>query len=327
MAGRLLPKTEGGLGLKCIREANEVSVLKLFWRVIAHKNSLWSRWIHEHLLQGSSLWALREPIASSHSSWVWRQLLKMRDQAKDFIKIKVHNGRSTSFWLDRWNNMGNLAMLTGDRGRIDLGISAHATVEQASVAHRRRRHRTTIYNGIEDELDPVRQDYNEDEENVVLWRMNQEVYKPKFVTKHTWEHIRSIKPKVSWAKGIWFSRNTPKFASNAWVTVLDRLPTGARMQKWNANISADCVLCHQHTETRDHLYFLCPYSKQVWENMAMGLLMGRNPGFANQFKLAQIAKLHDRVPVPDDSLSFMERKEHSEARGFTFNTAETDQRH
>ncbi|XP_013713178.1 uncharacterized protein LOC106416832 [Brassica napus] len=168
--------------------------------------------------------------------------------------------------------MGNLAMLTGDRGRIDLGISAHATVEQASVAHRRRRHRTTIYNAIEDELDPVRQDYNEDEENMVLWRMNQEVYKPKFFTKHTWEHIRSIKPKVSWAKGIWFSRNTPKFASNAWVTVLDRLPTGARMQKWNANISADCVLCHQHTETRDHLYFLCPYSKQVWENLALGLI-------------------------------------------------------
>lgn len=169
-------------------------------------------------------------IASSHGSWVWKQMLKMRDQAKDFVKIKVHNGRSTSFLFDRWNNMGTLALLTGDPGRIDLGISAQATVEQAITIHRRRRHRTTIYNRIEDELDLVRQDYNENEEDVVLWRMKQEVYKPKFVTKHTWEQRRSIKPKVSWAQGIWFSRNTPKFAFNAWVTVLDRQPTGARMQ-------------------------------------------------------------------------------------------------
>ena len=147
------------------------------------------------------------------------------------IKIKIHNGWSTSFWLDQWNNMGNLAMLTGDRGRIGLGISAHDMVEQALVAHRRRRHRTTIDNKIEDELDRVRQDYNEDEEDVVLWRMNQEVYKPKCVTKHTWEHIRLIMPKVSWAKGIWFCRNTPKFAFNAWVTVVDRLPTSAKMER------------------------------------------------------------------------------------------------
>lgn len=100
-------------------------VLKLIWRIIAHKNSQWSRWIHEHLLQGSSIWALREPTASSHCSWVWKQLLKMCDQAKAFTKVKVHNGRSTSFLFDRWNNMETLAMLRGDRGRIDLGVSAH----------------------------------------------------------------------------------------------------------------------------------------------------------------------------------------------------------
>lgn len=43
------------------------------------------------------------------------------------------------------------------------------TIEQALAVHRRRRHRTTIYNRIKDELDLVCQDNNKNEEDVVLF--------------------------------------------------------------------------------------------------------------------------------------------------------------
>ena len=45
------------------------------------------------------------------------------------------------------------------------------------------------------------------------------------------------------------------------------------MATWNAIIDGRCVLCNQHMETRDHLFFSCPYSAEVWGRLS-GNLMG-----------------------------------------------------
>ena len=77
---------------------------------------------------------------------------------------------------------------------------------------------------------------------------------------------------VSWHSSIWFPYATPKYVFMAWLAMHNRLTTGNRMLLWNAGIDASCVLCQQHLETRDHLFFSCSYSEEVWSGLAHGLL-------------------------------------------------------
>lgn len=45
------PKDEDGLGLTSISEANNVSCLKLVWRILSAADSLWVRWITRYLIR------------------------------------------------------------------------------------------------------------------------------------------------------------------------------------------------------------------------------------------------------------------------------------
>jgi len=52
------PKREGGLGLRSLKEANDVSCLKLIWRWVSRGDSLWVKWIETYLLKTKSFWSL-----------------------------------------------------------------------------------------------------------------------------------------------------------------------------------------------------------------------------------------------------------------------------
>ncbi|CAN7054539.1 unnamed protein product, partial [Brassica oleracea var. botrytis] len=50
----------------------------------------------------------------------------------------------------------------------------------------------------------------------------------------------------------------------------DRLSTGIRMREWG--MEQGCVYCGEKDETRNHLFFACPYTFTVWKNVAEKLL-------------------------------------------------------
>lgn len=60
------PKEEGGLGIRALKEMNNVCVLKLIWRILASKNSLWVRWIQVYLIRKGSLWTVKETRRRVH---------------------------------------------------------------------------------------------------------------------------------------------------------------------------------------------------------------------------------------------------------------------
>ncbi|KAL9308798.1 putative reverse transcriptase domain-containing protein [Arabidopsis thaliana] len=45
---------EGGLGLRSLKEANDVCCLKLIWQILSHGDSLWVKWIETNLLKNNS---------------------------------------------------------------------------------------------------------------------------------------------------------------------------------------------------------------------------------------------------------------------------------
>nr|ABE65501.1 hypothetical protein At3g49280 [Arabidopsis thaliana] len=47
------------------------------------------------------------------------------------------------------------------------------------------------------------------------------------------------------------------------------------MLKWNKNVGTSCLLCNYPLETREHLFFQCPYSRTVWSELAGRLLASK----------------------------------------------------
>lgn len=262
------PKQEGGLGLRSLKEVNDVCCMKLIWRIVSHADSLWVRWIDKYLLKSNNFLSVR--ATTNHGSWMWAKLLKYRAKAKEFCKVEVKNGNRASFWYENWSQLGCLMDAVGERGVIDLGVRKNATVAEAWSDLRRRRHRTVILNQIEETLLSQRHKRVE-EADTVLWRGKNNMYQTKFCTRDTWNQIRTVLNKVSWHNGIWFPHATPKFSFCAWLAVKNRLSTGDRLIQWNRGLQSTCVLCNNNLETRDHLFFSCRFATEVWENLAKNI--------------------------------------------------------
>lgn len=75
---------------------------------------------------------------------------------------------------------------------------------------------------------------------------------------------------MPWSKVIWFSQGIPRFSFIAWLSVQNRLSTGDRMRVWG--VEQPCLLCGERDETRNHLFFACPYTYTVWLDLAGHLL-------------------------------------------------------
>ncbi|XP_024011171.1 uncharacterized protein LOC112086470 [Eutrema salsugineum] len=154
-----------------------------------------------------------------------------------------------------------------------MGIPAQASVYWVITRHRRQRRRGTNLNEIEDLISVLQRD-QKTEEDMLLWKNKGNQFKTTFSSKATWNLIRREQPKVDWYKGVWFRHATPKYAFMTWLSVHDRLSTGDRMLQWT-NVppaSHACVFCQLPVETRDHLFFSCGYSSQVWKALVYTLL-------------------------------------------------------
>ncbi|XP_048593393.1 uncharacterized protein LOC106363011 [Brassica napus] len=109
----------------------------------------------------------------------------------------------------------------------------------------------------------------------LLWRHRENDYKAWFSSKNTWNQIRRQGDTVEWSKLIWFSHTVPRDSFIAWLAIRNRLSTGDHTQIWGEHQS--CRLCGEPNESRDHLFFVCPYSYTIWTELTSSLLPRPNP--------------------------------------------------
>lgn len=152
-----------------------------------------------------------------------------------------------------------------------MGIANHAYVAEVLESHRRRNHQVDTLNQIENQIDIVWLVWNGEDDHS-LWRLKEDSFKSKFSSKHTWHQIREINLTCEWYKGVWFPFSTPRYSFLTWLAFHDRLATGDKLRNWDAGARISCVFCGESLETRDHLFFSCPYSSQVWSSLTRGIL-------------------------------------------------------
>lgn len=148
--------------------------------------------------------------------------------------------------------------------RREIGLSSGATAASATREGQWWFRRTISHQAqrIIDEVKKIPAPNSTKGNDQVNWRHGPGVYKHTFSSSTTWNQIRSIQPPLPWTKLVWFSQAIPRQSFIAWLGFRDRVPTGQRMTAWG--VYQPCVLCGETLESRDHLFFACPYSFTLW---------------------------------------------------------------
>ena len=172
------------------------------------------------------------------------------------------------FWFDDWLKQGKVIEVTGEVDICHLGVARKARVCNAvtQAGWNIRGHRSRFFHVLYDRIQNTPVPHGSKGSDVVLWKHSDDVYKPSFSTARTWNQIWEKKNVVFWSKGVWFSQGVPRFSFIVWLAVRNRLSTGDRMRTWG--IQQGCPLYGERDETRDHLFFACPFSFTVWDTLA-----------------------------------------------------------
>ncbi|XP_048599638.1 uncharacterized protein LOC125579821 [Brassica napus] len=66
-----------------------------------------------------------------------------------------------------------------------------------------------------------------------------------------------------WKKAVWTLKTSPKTKLFVWKALHGAIPAGEALRARQINVDGKCKRCNL-PETIDHLFFHCPFAKQVW---------------------------------------------------------------
>ena len=99
-----LPKEEGGLGVRRLREFNVALLGKWCWQMLVDKEGLWYRVLKARYGEEGA-------VEGGRDSYVWWRMLSdipcgvgvgVESWFEDNVRRVVGGGSSTYFWLDNW---------------------------------------------------------------------------------------------------------------------------------------------------------------------------------------------------------------------------------
>jgi len=231
--------------------------------------------------------------------YLGQSMLVIRDACE------VGSGITASFWRDNWTGAGPLIELAGADAPQRVGLPYDAVVRDALrgndwwLATSRSRNPTilllkSLLPGAGNMIECLHDDS-------FLWKTEDHAPSITFSTAKTWSTLHPIVNVVPWHMTVWFKHHIPKHAFISWVVTWNRLHTCDRLHNWGLSIPSICVLSNQHDETRNHLFFECDYSSQIWRHfMAKARLNPPSPfmdclqwllGASREANLAMIIKL------------------------------------
>ncbi|XP_043717558.1 uncharacterized protein LOC122665470 [Telopea speciosissima] len=218
------PKSEGGLGIKRIKEMNIAGIMKQIWWIASKQDRLWVKWVQQRYLKQESLWTVK---GLNNCSWVWRKVLKYRDKALPLIKTIIGDGAATKLWLDNWHPFGVLLNRFGSRICYDAGsyslAARHACVKEIVRDG-------DWYPGPSTSFDlidiwralPTIEKFHDEVPDLTVWIGNSS---GNFTSKSAWNAVRTRTAHTDWSEAVWFERGINSHCFIAWRCLSDALPT------------------------------------------------------------------------------------------------------
>nr|GFA48579.1 hypothetical protein [Tanacetum cinerariifolium] len=105
-----------------------------------------------------------------------------------------------------------------------------------------------------------------------------------FSMHNVWDSIRPRDNLVSWCDLVRFHACIMRHAFNMWLILKQRLRTQDCLRSWEIDTDLVVVrpLCETQPDSHEHLFFDCPFSKQVWSRVQqIAGLKGAGPSLAS----------------------------------------------
>ena len=112
--------------LQRVASWNRAAIMKHIWSLFTNAGSLWVAWIHANLLKGKCFWIVRIP---QEFTWNWRAVLKLRDEARKFIRFEVGDGKTIFLWHDLWRPTRALVQRFGSHVIYDAASNPKAKMD------------------------------------------------------------------------------------------------------------------------------------------------------------------------------------------------------
>ncbi|XP_018487835.1 uncharacterized protein LOC108858402 [Raphanus sativus] len=176
--------------------------------------------------------------------------------------MEIENGELCYFWSSNWTPFGKISTFLHDQAPTLIGIPRDSTVDELwEIDHwvlpaARSDKQVQLYSFLTSLT-------LSNQSDSMIWAPsgNNET---TYCTRRIYNLIREQGAEVTWSKEVWFSRGIPKYSFLTWLMVLNRCPTKDRLLQWGLQTDGTCSLSNMQLESRDHLFFYCAYSWEIW---------------------------------------------------------------
>jgi len=259
-------KQDGGLGFKDISNFNDALLAKVSWRILKNPSCLLAKTLLGKYCRTSSFLDCPTRNSASHG---WKGICLGRDLIKSQLGRSIGSGADTLIWNAPW-----------------ISLSASVT-PMGPPTHE------TQFMTVKDLICPISKTWNREKITTYLPHYQSEIFqlrpsrfgaRGKFIwipTKsgeystrtgyYAAEALqrlhRDAPPQpvtFNWNSEIWKKKCSPKIKFLLWKALKNALPLGANLKARGINPTAACPYCSAE-ESGLHLFFLCPFAAQIWE--------------------------------------------------------------
>lgn len=249
-------KNDGGLGLKDLNTQNRCLLMKFVDKLFTGVQAPWRDWLLHN-----------EPIfsdnPSSSTSYLWKIINDGLSSYRDITFVDVRDGTSTSFWHDRWLEDDPLSL--SHPALFSHSLRPNVSVQQVfqsgfdlRLRPRLTRAAASKLASLMSVLQGVHLQYGQDVRRLTSTR------KP-FNTKDAYSMLApSPSTQDLHGRWIWGTKVPNKVKIFAWLYFKDRLSTKANLLGKHVMDDAVCGRCGHQSEDRQHAFFECQLSNEVW---------------------------------------------------------------
>lgn len=203
-------------------------------------------------------------------SGTWKSMSNLKSLASQYMIKVIGNGENTDLWYDPWLEEGRLIELVGREIPIVTATSNWRVAHLISNAH--WNHLLPSLSSVWEYILSVQIIGGNDS-----WRWKCTAG-GSFSLKSAWNIARYHHANFALASVVWFPNQSPKMACCLLKGLLNRLPTKDRLLRFGLINSHICVLCENDIESRNHLFFKCPYTSYLWSLCKLKLKLLPNMG-------------------------------------------------
>ena len=254
----VLPKRQGGLGIREARKVNVALLGKLIWRLLTDGGGFWGAVLSRKYFgqQGAC-----EFVTSRGASYLWKGLVKTWGILREGFIWELGRGNS-SFWYADWSGLGRLCNMVDFVHISDSDISVGDVWRGNSWVFDHLA--TVIPTHIREHISQLSIPTNAARDDGWVWRgTNSGVYSS--ASGYNWLIRRSntwfLEDDWMW---LWKMNAPEKIKILFWLLAHNGLPTNQFRFSRRLCSSPLCSSCGQFTESLLHCFRDCPISRNLW---------------------------------------------------------------